>query len=68
MIVAVDGFASEPVPVNVLRAGVLVHSQDDAPLEPGAGGPFRLLIPESANPPSGACANVKGVAQLVLRA
>lgn len=67
VIVAGDGFASEPVPVPTLLEGFLLHSVGGEPLAPGQGGPFRLLIPESANPPSGACANVKGVAKLVHR-
>ena len=32
VVVAGDGFASEPVPLPVLRQGVLLHSLDDAPL------------------------------------
>ena len=65
IVVAADGFATEPVPVATLCEGVLLHTQDGAPLAASKGGPFRLLIPERANPPSGACANVKAVAKLV---
>jgi G3E family GTPase len=67
VVVAGDGFASEPVPAATLCEGVLLHSLDGAPLPAGKGGPFRLLIPERAGAPLGACANVKGVAKLVLR-
>ena len=68
IVVAGDGFATEPVPVSTLCQGVLLHTLDGEPLAAGKGGPFRLLIPEAANPPSGACANVKAVAKLVHRA
>ena len=67
VIVAGDGFATEPVPVPTLCEGVLLHSLAGSALRADQGGPFRLLIPEEANPPSGACANVKGVAKLVHR-
>ncbi|HEX5066987.1 MAG TPA: GTP-binding protein [Myxococcota bacterium] len=67
VVVAGDGFASEPVPLSVLREGVLVHSLDGAPLPEKQGGPFRLLIPESASPEPVSCANVKGVAKIALR-
>jgi len=65
--VAGDGFASEPVPLAVLREGVLVHSLDGAPLPEKQGGPFRLLIPESASAAPVSCANVKGVAKIAVR-
>ena len=67
VIVAADGFASEPVPVDTLCQGVLLHTLEGRPLAADKGGPFRLLIPAQANPPSGACANVKAVARLVHR-
>ena len=67
ILVAGDGFVSEAVPIDILCQGVLLHSLEGEPLPPEQGGPFRLLIPESANPPSGACANVKGVAKIVHR-
>ena len=67
MVVAGDGFASEAVPTEVLSQGVLLHSMDGAPLPEGKGGPFRLLIPDDASPEPIACANVKGVAKVVLR-
>jgi hypothetical protein len=67
VVVAGDGFASEPVDVAVLCQGFLLHSLGDGPLPPEQGGPFRLLIPEQAGAPLGACANVKGVAKLVVR-
>jgi G3E family GTPase len=68
VVVAGDGFASEPVDAAVLRQGFLLHSLAGAELPESQGGPFRLLIPEQAGAPLGACANVKGVAKLVLRA
>ena len=67
IVVAGDGFASEPVPTETLCCGVLLHTLDGVPLPAAKGGPFRLLIPERAGAPLGACANVKGVAKLVLR-
>jgi G3E family GTPase len=68
VVVAGDGFASEPVSIPVLRRGVLLHSLGEAPLPPEHGGAFRLLIPEDASPEPISCANVKGVAKVVLRA
>jgi G3E family GTPase len=67
VVVAGDGFASEPVDVPVLCQGFLLHSLAGSPLPAEQGGPFRLLIPEQAGAPLGACANVKGVAKLVVR-
>ena len=67
VVVAGDGFASEPVPLTVLRRGVLLHSLEGEPLPAGQGGPFRLLIPEDAAPEPVSCANVKGVAKVVIR-
>ncbi len=66
VVCAADGFASEPVALSALRAGLLVHTLNGAALAPEQGGPYRLLIPESAGAPS-ACANVKGVVRIVLR-
>jgi G3E family GTPase len=67
VVVAGDGFASEPVAVGTLCQGVLLHSLGGGALPADQGGPFRLLIPEQAGAPLGACANVKGVAKLVVR-
>lgn len=68
VIIASDGFASEPVPISALCEGVLIHSVAGKALAPEKGGPFRLMIPEEvADAPSG-CANVKGVVRIVLRA
>ena len=67
VVVAGDGFAAEPVAVSVLRAGVLVHTLDGQPLPEKQGGPFRLLIPGDASSEPVACANVKGVAKIVVR-
>jgi DMSO/TMAO reductase YedYZ molybdopterin-dependent catalytic subunit len=53
--------------VPVLCQGFLLHSLAGSPLPAEQGGPFRLLIPEQAGAPLGACANVKGVAKLVVR-
>jgi hypothetical protein len=46
---------------------VLLHSLDGEPLPAGQGGPFRLLIPEEASSEPVSCANVKGVAKIVVR-
>jgi hypothetical protein len=67
VVVAGDGFASEPVQTAVLRQGVLLHSLEDDPLPSDQGGPFRLLIPQEASPDPISCANVKGVAKIVIR-
>jgi hypothetical protein len=67
VVVASDGFASEPVAVSVLRQGVLLHTLAGAPLPADQGGPFRLLIPQEASPDPISCANVKGVAKIVIR-
>jgi G3E family GTPase len=67
VICAADGFASEPVPLAVLREGFLIHTLDDEALPDGKGGPFRLMIPESvAGAPPG-CVNVKGVTRIVVK-
>lgn len=62
--VAHDGLATPPVPAGSVREGYLVHSLDDGPLPDADGGPVRLLIPGPATSP---CANVKGVARIVVR-
>jgi G3E family GTPase len=67
VVVAGDGFAAEPVPLTVLRQGLLLHSLAGEPLPEQQGGPFRLLIPESASAEPVSCANVKGVAKIVVR-
>ena len=66
-VVAGDGFATEPVAVETLCQGFVLHSLAGEALPDKQGGPFRLLIPERANAPLGACANVKAVAKFVLR-
>ena len=66
VVVAADGFATEPVPLSALDPALLLHSLDGAPLPAGKGGPFRLLIPGDAGP-GGPCANVKGVVRVVVR-
>jgi len=67
VVVAGDGFAAEPVALAVLREGVLLHTLAGEPLPAKQGGPFRLLIPEDASSQPVSCANVKGVAKIVVR-
>jgi G3E family GTPase len=67
VVCAADGFASEPVPLSALREGLLVHTQDGAPLGAKQGGPYRLLIPEGVPGAPSGCANVKGVVRIVLK-
>jgi G3E family GTPase len=67
VVVAGDGFASDPVDLPVLAEGVLLHSLEGEPLPDAQGGPFRLLIPEEASETPISCANVKGVAKVVVR-
>ena len=62
--VAHDGLATLAVAAGGVRDGYLVHSLGDGPLPDADGGPIRLLIP---GPGTSACANVKGVAQIVVR-
>jgi G3E family GTPase len=66
VVVAADGFASDPVPLALLREGLLLHTLAGEPLAPGKGGPVRLLIPPDAGPPS-PCSNVKAVVRIALR-
>jgi G3E family GTPase len=63
VVVAADGYVTDPVPVRALGGAVLVHTLGDGPLPANQGGPFRLLVPGSAT----ACANVKGVVRLAIR-
>ncbi len=65
--VALDGFASEAVDIAGLRHGVVLHTVEGGPLPAKQGGPFRLLIPEGTPGVPSACANVKGLAKLVIR-
>lgn len=67
VVVAGDGFAAEPVSLDVLRTGVLLHGHRNGPLPDELGGPFRLLIPDDASSEPVSCANVKGVAKIVIR-
>lgn len=67
VIVASDGFATEPIPITALKSGYLLHSVKGEPLAADKGGPFRLLIPEATPGVPSSCANVKGVVKIVLR-
>lgn len=68
VVVAADGFVTEPVPLAVLREGILLHSVDGAPLPDDKGGPFRLLLPPgAADGVGGPCANVKSVVRIAIR-
>lgn len=65
VIVATDGLATPPTYGATFETAILVHTNNDGgPLDSAAGGPLRLLIPDSTE----ACANVKGVARIVVRA
>jgi G3E family GTPase len=66
VVVAADGYVTDPVPVSALGEAVLLHSIGDAPLPAAQGGPFRLLVPGGATA-AGPCANVKGVVRLAVR-
>ena len=66
VVVALDGYATPAVPFDALSEALVLHTLEGGPLPEDKGGPFRLLIPGDAGP-AGACSNVKGVAQLVLR-
>ena len=65
--VALDGFASEPIPIEGLLEGLLLHTKAGDALPAREGGPFRLLIPDGTPGVPSACANVKGVARIVLK-
>lgn len=67
VVVAADGFASEPVALPVLAAGLLLHSVGGGPLPAEQGGPFRLLMPPGVPGTPSSCANVKAVTRIVLR-
>jgi G3E family GTPase len=67
VICAWDGFASEPVPVEALKQGVLIHTLGGEPLPKDKGGPFRLMIPENVPETPSSCANVKGVVRVVIK-
>jgi len=68
VVCAADGFASEPVPLGALGAGLLVHGLGGAPLPREQGGPFRLLIPDGTPGVPSGCANVKAVVRIVVKA
>jgi len=68
VVVAADGFVTEPVPLAALAEAVLLYADAaGAPLAGGKGGPFRLLIPGDSGP-GGPCANVKAVVRIAIRA
>jgi G3E family GTPase len=64
VVVAADGFVSEPTPVAALKTGFLVYALDGAPLPANQGGPLRLLLPPGA---ATSCANVKAVVRIAIR-
>jgi len=66
VVVASDGYVTDPVPVSALGEAVVLHSVGDDPLPAAQGGPFRLIVPGGATA-AGPCANVKGVVRLALR-
>ncbi|MCP5057531.1 MAG: hypothetical protein GY937_12520 [bacterium] len=67
IVCAADGFTSEPVPIDAIRQGLLLHTLEGDALPAGKGGPFRLLIPEEVENAPSACASVKGVVRIVLK-
>jgi G3E family GTPase len=64
VLVATDGLTTAPVRVAEAEAALVVHSLGGEPLPPSQGGPFRVLVPKGQS----ACANVKGLARIVLMA
>ena len=66
VVVAADGFTTEPVALADLQQALLLHSLDGAPLPNKKGGPYRLMIPGDAGP-GGPCANVKAVVRISVR-
>lgn len=64
IVVADDGMTTAPAPIEGVGDALLVHTLGEGPLPKGQGGPFRILVPPDAA--QSACANVKGVARLVL--
>jgi len=68
VVCAADGFASDSLPLNALRQGVLLHSLANAPLPADKGGPFRLMLPPETPGAPPNCANVKCVVRIVIRA
>ncbi|MCP3984950.1 MAG: GTP-binding protein [bacterium] len=67
IVCASDGFTSEPVPIEEIRRGLLLHTVDGEALAAEGGGPFRLLIAEDVDDTPPACASVKGVVRIVLK-
>jgi G3E family GTPase len=67
VVVAADGFASEPVALPVLAQGLLLHGLAGGALPREQGGPFRLLMPPDVAGAPSSCANVKAVVRIVLR-
>ncbi|MCK6520333.1 molybdopterin-dependent oxidoreductase [Myxococcota bacterium] len=62
VLVATDGLTTAPVRVEEAEAALLVHSLSGEPLPSAQGGPFRVLVPKGQS----GCANVKGLARIVL--
>ena len=67
VVCAWDGFASEPVPIEALRQGYLIHTLGGEALPKDKGGPFRLMIPDGVEGAPSSCANVKGVVRIVIK-
>lgn len=67
VVCAADGFASDSLPLDALRQGVLLHSLANAPLPADKGGPFRLMLPPDTPGAPPNCANVKCVVRIVIR-
>ena len=61
-IASTDPAFAVSVPIDELRAAIVVYELAGAPLAPAKGGPFRLLVPGHPDE----CLNVKGLARLEL--
>lgn len=64
VLVAQDGLTTAPVRVDEAEGALVVHSLRREPLPAAQGGPFRVLVPKGQS----ACANVKGLARIVILA
>jgi DMSO/TMAO reductase YedYZ molybdopterin-dependent catalytic subunit len=64
-----DGGFEATVPLAGLEAAFVLYRRGDEPLPEGAGGPFRVVIPDSAacgQAPLDACANVKDLGIVIV--